>query len=306
MIQMEIHGRLGNQMFQYATLRGYMEKYGYKDLKLNFKNGVYSRNFKNDLEQFNIIQYEEVDKIEKSFIQKILIFGITKIESLIDKIGHKDNEYKKNKLELSKRKILIKNGIYFLHQGYMDLEPTNSPNQIFIGNFESAKYFDNIKEKIIEEFTPKFDKLEKNLQLYDKIQKTESVCISIRRGDFLTKENIKGHYVCTNQYFERAIEKIKQKVQNPHFFIFSDDIEWVKNNIKFPEDTDFETGDDPVWEKLRLMYECKHFIISNSTFSRWAQYLSRNDNKIVVAPSRWKNTYQNEDIYEKNWILIEP
>ena len=306
MVQMEIHGRLGNQMFQYATLRGYMEKYKCEELNLNFKNGVYSRNFKNELEQFNIIKYKEVDKIEKSFVQKILVFSMVKIEKLINKIYKDNSEYKKNKLELKNKKILMKNGIYFLNQGYMELEETNSQNQIFIGNFESAKYFDHIKQKIMEEFTPKNDKLEKNSELYHKINNSESVCISIRRGDFLTKENIKGHYVCTEQYFEKAIEKIKEKVKNPHFFIFSDDIEWVKNNMKFPGETDYESGDDPVWEKLRLMYECKHFIISNSTFSWWAQYLSRNPNKVVIAPSRWKNTYQNEDIYEKNWTLIEP
>ena len=103
---------------------------------------------------------------------------------------------------------------------------------------------------------------------------------------------------------------MQKKLKDPTFFVFSDDIDWVKKNMKFPKSTYFETGDDPVWEKIRLMYSCKHFIISNSTFSWWAQYLSRNKKKIVIAPSRWGNqTYKckNEliDIYQEDWILVD-
>ena len=302
---MEIHGRLGNQMFQYATLRAYMEKHNKNELALNFKNGVYNRQFENNLLDFNIINYKEVDTLAMDKKQKILIYMMTNIEKVINKTA-KSKSYSKNKLEKRFQNVLMKNGIYYLHQGYMNFLPTKKENQIFIGNFESPKYFNEIKETILKEFTPVHDKLEKNVSLYKKIETTESVCISIRRGDFLTEKNKKAHYVCTERYFSRAIEKINEKVKNPRFFIFSDDIKWVKENMQFPEGTEFETGDDPVWEKLRLMYECKHFIISNSTFSWWAQYLSRNENKVVIAPTIWKNSYQNDDIYEDSWTLVEP
>lgn len=98
---------------------------------------------------------------------------------------------------------------------------------------------------------------------------------------------------------------MKQKVRNAKFFVFSDDIEWVKENMNFPEDSVFESGNDPVWEKLRMMYSCKHFIISNSTFSWWAQYLSRNSEKVVIAPNKWRNKGVWQDIYQENWNIIK-
>ena len=115
--------------------------------------------------------------------------------------------------------------------------------------------------------------------------------------------------ICDSNYFYDAIKIIKKRIDKPVFIVFSDDIEWVKNNMNFGADTYYESGEDPIWEKIRLMYTCKHFIISNSTFSWWAQYLSDNKQKIVIAPKRWKNTaYKSDtsklDIYQDFWIKI--
>ena len=215
------------------------------------------------------------------------------------------NYIKTHQMEKKYSNLLMKFGIYWLQQGYMEFRKTKMKNKYFCGLFESSKYFNDYRDVILKEFTPKYQELPKNKKMYEAISKSNSVCITIRRGDFLSNENKKSHYVCTPEYFDKAIKKICQLINNPTFFVFSDDIDWVKNNMSFPGKVFYEDGTDPVWEKLRLMYSCKHFIISNSTFSWWAQYLSRNDKKIVIAPSRWKNTYQNDDIYEDNWILIE-
>lgn len=94
-----------------------------------------------------------------------------------------------------------------------------------------------------------------------------------------------------NKWHERLERNV---IENPVFFMFSDDIEWVKNNIHTECVTYYEDGTDPVWEKLRLMSACKHFIVSNSTFSWWTQYLSANENKVVVSPSRWFNEHAHE------------
>ena len=102
---------------------------------------------------------------------------------------------------------------------------------------------------------------------------------------------------------------MKEKIDNPLFVVFSDDIEWVKENMDFGASAIYEDGTDPLYEKIRLMSSCKHFIISNSTFSWWVQYLSTNKKKIVIAPKKWKNiAYKKDtgklDIYEDFWILL--
>ena len=189
--------------------------------------------------------------------------------------------------------------------GYYPFKKTKKKNNLFIGFYESSKFFDDIKDVLRKEFEPKYNKLEKNKKLYKKIEQSESVCVSIRRGDFLAEKYKSKHYVCTPEYFEKSISLMLKKIKNAQFIVFSDDINWVKNNMKFPANTLYESGDDPVWEKLRLMYSCKHFIISNSTFSWWAQYLSKNEKKIVIAPSQWLNGQKNPDFYDKKWSLVD-
>lgn len=113
--------------------------------------------------------------------------------------------------------------------GYYNFENCKKGNLCFFGTFESPKYFENIKSQLQDEFTPKYGVLHKNISLYKKINETNSVCVTIRRGDFVSNlEYKKNLYVCTPEYFKKAIKVIQKKVLNPTFFIFSDDIDWVK------------------------------------------------------------------------------
>lgn len=303
-------GRLGNQMFQYATLRWYQETYDPgKKMNLNFslvyKEGKKEDGFYNQLTDFQIKDCVIDGKITMSFKQKIL-FGSYVIGYKIIKFFSKKNyDVKKRKYELKLQKVLQKNGLYLFTFGFTPFGNSKTKEKIFAGHFESSKYFNEIKDILQEEFTPKKPELEENKELYKIIRESNSVCVSIRRGDFLKEEHKGKHYICTPEYFEKAITIIEEKIENPRFVIFSDDIHWVKDHMVFPENTVFERGSDPVYEKLRLMYECKHFILSNSTFSFWAQYLSRNEDKFVVAPSRWQNEGYTEDIYEDDWFLID-
>jgi hypothetical protein len=306
MIEININGRLGNQMFQYAFARALQEKKNGEPINLCFKNMKGTDGFVNSLQYFNVNPFFSYDKIHPSFVQKLVLILFNLLRKVL-KINYQ-NRWKEQLFELKYQRIFNFFGIYWLTQGYYDFPIRNTKSTILIGYFESSKYFEAIKEQIKKEFVPVYPKIEINLGLYEKIESTESVCITIRRGDYVSNEQVKkSSLICTEHYFYKAIKLIQEKVTNPVFFIFSDDVEFVKNNMNFEsENVFFESGNDPLWEKLRLMYSCKHFIISNSTFSWWAQYLSKNENKIVIAPSRWRNYKCKLDIYEPNWILINP
>ena len=308
MLYKEMTGRLGNQMFQYATVKAFKKKYNLDDqICLDFSKlkllGTKEEGFYDQLVYFNVDKYEtgkmkqSLSTKLKTFIHKFKIYYIYK------------NELKIHDYETKVQSKLNKKGIYYYSYGYYDFKNSNTKDKYFYGDFECSKYFDNIKEDLIKEFTPKEEKLEKNKKMYKMIEDSNSICISIRRGDFVTDSEIsKRNLVCDSNYFYRAIDEMNKRVKNPRYVVFSDDVEWCKNNIDFPKDTIYEDGTDPIWEKLRLMYSCKHFIISNSTFSWWAQYLSRNKDKVVIAPSKWKNfSYRKDgkfDIYDDKWVLI--
>lgn len=144
------------------------------------------------------------------------------------------------------------------------------------------------------------------IEMLDCINNNESVCISIRRGDFLNKEFINSRYICTEDYFQKAIKIMRELIPDSYFCVFSDEIDWVRENFDFGEKVIFESGKNSISEKLYMMSLCKHFIISNSTFSWWAQYLAQNKEKIVISPDKWFN-YDGfvHPLIDPNWILIE-
>lgn len=175
-----------------------------------------------------------------------------------------------------------------------DTEPTftlpEKLNNVFVwGSFEHVRFSAGMREILRWEFTPRHAPLSENSALYDAIRSDSSVCLAVRRGDFMTDENRRTFYVCDLLYFQRAVDYIQAHVKNPVFVVFSNDIEWVKANLNISGVVYYESGKDPVWETFRLMSACRHFIISNSTLHWWAQYMGEAKDKIVVAPDRWYN-----------------
>ena len=316
MIYLKIRGRLGNQFFQYGAVKSYQLKYcPNEEIALDFSDlkrlGTKEDGFVDSLVDFKTDTYKTVDKLEANLIQKIFIFLMRIPNTLFRFIGLSSYaDALSYKIEYFMQPLLNKVGIFYMIHGFYPMKEMKTKNKIFIGNFESPKYLDEQKEDIIRIFTPKHKPLSKNKDMYEKIKKNNSICITIRRGDFVTNDEFKKiHYICDSNYFYQALELIKEKVENPLFVVFSDDVEWVRNNMNFGSNAIYETGDDPLFEKIRLMSSCKHFIISNSTFSWWAQYLSLNKDKIVIAPKRWKNiAYKKDtsklDIYEDFWTLL--
>jgi hypothetical protein len=174
-------------------------------------------------------------------------------------------------------------------------EPTE-----FYGYFQSSKNFLSYGEEIKKTFLPTDNFIEKIGRLYPDVFKKNSVSIHVRRGDYIGVSNILP--VIDKTYIDECINRIGDYTK---IFIFSNDKEWVKNNLSYQTSTVVEGLED--YEELWMMSLCNHNVMSNSSFSWWGSYLNLNNNKNVFVPSIWfgphgESNYQ--DVYEDDWIKI--
>lgn len=203
-------------------------------------------------------------------------------------------------IEKSKIPLLLK---FFLPS----IKKFNWNGNIYLdGYFQSEKYFKEYTEVIRKDFTLKNSPAQNIQILAEEIKKANSVCIHVRRGDYVGN---KFHEVVNNEYYVKGIEYIKNHAPIDKIYIFSDDIEWCKNNISFELPTMF-VGPEYAGEKgeghMFLMSKCKNFIIANSSFSWWAAWLSNNEEKIVICPKQWfpDASRDTKDLIPKEWIRI--
>lgn len=296
MIYVDLKGRLGNQLFEYAFAR-----------KMQLLSGEKIIFNTRGIQEDNSDAYHIEEQLHYFKLNDNCEFSNNKLpwytneKNFISKISRKINA------RLYKSILANFNAYVWYNPTYVEISEPDFNKDIYIsGYWQCPQYFDDIRDLLLEEFTPKQPLRPENKELFDIICNTESVCVTIRRGDYLSVEKFrKYYYLCDEDYFNKGVEIIKKKIPNCNLIIFSDDIEWCKENLDFECECYYESGNDPIWEKVRLMSACKHFIISNSSFSWWAQYLSRNNNKIVIAPSRWYADGTKADIFENSWTLID-
>jgi len=300
MIIIKIMGGVGNQMFQYALGKNLalLNKVEVKfDITWfdNFGENTTPRYY--SLQEFNIIdniasrkEIEKFRKYEKLSGKRHFLYNFF--------IANDSIYIKEKKVEFDKEILEIKNNVYLF------------------GYWQSEKYFKTIKDIILKELTLKNEPsnhYKKNAQLISQA-KNNSISIHIRRGDYTSEKLKKDLGLCSLQYYKKALEKIKKKVKNPVIFVFTNDIKWAKNNLKFKypinfvsqknkNDNNYKNKD---YEELILISLCKHNIIANSSFSWWGAWLNKNINKIVIAPKIWfkKQTMNTKDIPLKSWIQI--
>lgn len=177
---------------------------------------------------------------------------------------------------------------------------------MLVGYWQSECYFKDIKEIIKKQFSFYTDD-ESLLSVVASLKKDDcSVSIHIRRGDYLNHPELYGN-ICTIEYYEKAIKYFKEKYANAVFYVFTDDIDWVENNLrklnyKLMRPDMFNHYCD--WYDMFLMSECKHNIIANSSFSWWGAWLNDNLNKKIIAPSKWLNSAATKDIWCDDWIKL--
>lgn len=282
MIIVKLRGGLGNQMFQYTIGRN-----------LALKNNTKLKLDVTELEQDKLRDYElGIFNISGSIASRLGMMFIRKCSrGIISRILEPHYLYIQEKDRYFDASILEKKGNIYLD-----------------GYWQSENYFKDIRNIIIKDFMIRCEPDKKNKSMLEKIENSNSVCIHVRRGDYISNKKISDiHGTCSLEYYHNAVKIIEKKVSNPTFFIFSDEPQWVKANLKIKYPTIYVDINKPEkgYEDLRLMSNCKHFIIANSSFSWWGAWLSNNPDKIICAPKRWFVSMCEGDIVPKYWIRVE-
>lgn len=299
MIIIKIASGLGNQLFQYAFAKSLTQK---TDIEIKIdtscfdlpKNTITPRPFL--LDKFKI----SLQIADRNDFKKI---GVPypadrTFKENIRRVVFKLKEFFRTKRN---RKIIINHNLNFNESMF------NIPDNSYVsGAWTNENYFNNIRTIIGEEFSPKFDLGSKSKELMSEIQNSNSISVHIRRGDYLRYTH--KFKILSEDYYNGAVKLIKEKVKNPMFFIFSDDINYVKENYSkiFGSNSVYVSGQNiPDYEELYLMNNCKHNIIANSTFSWWGAWLNHNNNKIVIAPKQYRqDDKEMSDFIPKSWISI--
>ena len=292
MILVKIHYGLGNQLFQYALAKSLQLGLGY-EVKLD--NSFYKTNLEEKhprifaLDKFNItLSLANEKETPELYSKKIGNRIINKIENICYPY-YKRKLVAEQTLEFDNRILNIKD------------------NKYIFGYWQDERYFQKFEKEIRQDFVFKIPPEGINEKLYNEISsKPNSVCVHIRRGDYITDTTIlKLLGFCDETYYQNAVRIIAEKINNPEFYIFSDEPEWVKENfhIPFKSTVVSHNSEADAIEDIRLMSACNHQIISNSSFGWWSGWLNNKKDKYVMAPQKWRKN--GPDMYiPKEWIRI--
>ena len=261
-------GQLGNQMFQYASLKGIASHKNY-----NFCIPNHNELIVDALGNHLRIELFTPFKLKNFFEENIGLGNLNSVVIIEEKHFHFDE----------------------------DLFNNCPDNSCLVGYFQTEKYFSHIRKELLEDFEF-IDEIQNPCK--DMIKDTDNpVALHIRRGDFL--RNSGNHNNLNLDYYEDALKFFDDGRQ---VIIFSDDPIWCKEQTLFKDDRFLISETDNSYIDLCLMSMCNDFIIANSTFSWWGAWLSQNSNKKVVAPKKWfgpNNQHHNtKDLFPQNWTII--
>lgn len=289
MIIVYLKGGLGNQMFQYAFGRHLVEIHQ-TQMKMDISAYDYDGLIEYALEPFNMQDsFASPDEIKKLTETKQSSFS-NRLYSIFHSHQKRPNSFIQwNKIDYNPNMLKLPDGVYL--EGY----------------WQSEKYFIGIEQIIRDDFTLKETQTGKNKEVAEHILSSESVSIHIRRGDYIDSPIVgNSQDACSLDYYHRCIDEISQKTSNPVFFVFSDDIEWCRKSLKLSSPAVYvdHNGFDKGYEDMRLMSQCRHNIVANSTFSWWAAWLNNNKENLVYAPQKWftEKKYNIDDIIPAKWV----
>ncbi len=283
-------GGLGNQLFQYVFLRRLELLFGQEaKADLSYYKGVADDNIRKPrIFSFNV----KLSVANDEELKKVLYFNHSsdpktlfyKIGIFVEKSLNRRYYFEKTREYIDTLEILG----YTYYDGY----------------WQSYKYVCDIESEITKEVTLSTPLTNKTKSWIDVLSRENSVFVGIRLGDYLDKKNRKIFGSISKEYYLRGMDTIRANVLNPTFLVFSNDINTVKGefadikNLFFFDD---EVSDE---EELIIRANCKHAIISNSTYNWWGAWLIPGNDKMVIAPKQWFADGRKSDIFPPNWITI--
>jgi len=292
MVITRLKGGMGNQLFQYALGRQLAAQLN-TELKLDVSNLLY----RNKGADFVYRDYDlGVFNVEGDFL--------TRPELLRPIMNLRIGPLSRRVKGFLTRKYPVVEEAHFHYDPSILSEA--SAGKIYEGWFQSPRYFAGVEAEIRRTFTFSRPLLPESAELHARIIGSNAICLNVRRTDFLTTDVLNA----TNRdYFLRAAAYLAERVDHPHFFVFSDDVEWCRENITLGHPTEFVGHEHKGWKfgnYLRLMHACRHFIIPNSTFAWWAAWLNTGADKLVVAPKHWFTdpAIDTTDLVPDNWVRL--
>lgn len=279
MIYTRLHGRLGNQMFQYAAARGLAAHVG-APVALDAR-GALARG--------------------EGVLTRVFDLPIIPPETLPPARHEAPLRYAAWRLLGRSPQFRRERGL-----GYNPAFETWGDDSYLHGYWQSDRYFAHCADAIRADFTFPAASSAENAAMADRIGAALSVSLHVRRGDYLT---LGAHVLCDQAYYEAALARVLDGLTgDPVVFVFSDDPDWAKENLPLPVEkvvVDFN-GPETDFEDMRLMSLCDHNVIGNSSFSWWAAWLNRHPDKRIAGPAKWFGDpgLSNPDILPEGWMRI--
>lgn len=287
-VTVRLIGGLGNQLFQYATARA-----------LALRNGGAVRLDVSGFEAYGLRRYE-LDAYP---------IGAT-LASAQDLAAFETQSPPAGILGRVMRKLRPPARIYREPHFHYDPQLASQELPIYLdGYWQSERYFVEAADQLRRDLTPREPLDPDNAALADQIDAAEAVSLHVRRGDYVSNAHTNAyHGVCSLDYYRAAIALMRQRVDTPHFFVFSDDHDWTRENLRIDGPTTYVTANpaDRGFRDMQLMARCRHHVIANSSFSWWGAWLNPSPHKIVVAPKGWFASQDNDtrDLLPTGWIRL--
>lgn len=289
MVVIRIWEGLGNQLFQYAYAR---------NLQGRSKNQILLENAR--------VYRKYLPGEDLSVERKCEIFRFNISIPFIQMEKMKKWDYLQQRNKADQFRMKMNCGKYrFVNEGDKMFEYNDENYDFFnyyiMGHFQNIRYLDEIREILLREIT-----LKREMQipqwLIELLEERQVVSVHVRRGDYLNHKYLLRtiRKIYARNYYDKAITFITERVKQPVILFFSDDMEWVKENLKCDRECyyadELHLND---YEELMLMSKCSHNIMANSTFSFWGAWLNQNSCKFVVGPRE-----MSRSIVSENWVLM--